>query len=762
MITQKEVKMRTFFSVSLILLFPFLSFSGKIVFNDNIPYFIYVQENAIPAEKTAALELQKYLRKISGTTLPIVSRPPAEGKKIFIGISPEVEKMLPEIDFRALKMDEILIATTADGHLILCGEGTRGTLYAVYTLLEKEFGVRFWSSDCESIPQKEKLEVSELFMRYAPPFFMRGTLFCDFMKNPVFAAKMRLNGYFEPIPEEYGGNISFAQGKKHQGLVHTFHQLIPSDVYYDSHPEFFSEVNGKRLRVGGQLCLSNVEMRRELVKNASEWLRNLKKPVKLISISQNDYLKGYCECAACSSAARTESQTDILLRFVNQVADELGKEFPGLIVETLAYYYTLSPPQNVRPGKNVMIRFAPILSDYSMPLDGTGKNNPNLIFARNLKKWNAWTDRLAVWNYLLNTSNYFLPRPDLDTIGCDLRFFAEHGVIAVFEQGHLADSMLTNFGPLRYWLAAKLMWNPYQDEKALMREFLEGYYGSSADAMAQVIRIMNDEFRKNGKHLPISLGGCAWFRIPQIRKAIAILEKAMRENREPKQRARLKLAKTHFEFALLDTLDPDQMSAAEKHEALRLLDYLKQIARQTNTKYYGEGKLFPQYAEELREKFVGVSIKDEKTSRIPPFCKQLEKDQYYEFGPTKFRLYQKGVSTFIAEDPGSASTKIAKLNAENNWLLQFQLPAGTWTAMIALRPDGKAAGKIGTVGFYDETTGVTKKNKVLSAKNFPPGKFSWISLGPFIVKKGYLYVAPEKSALNAIDVERIILLKQEK
>ena len=68
--------------------------------------------------------------------------------------------------------------------------------------------------------------------------------------------------------------------------------------------------------------------------------------------------------------------------------------------------------------------------------------------------------------------------------------------------------MLTNFGPLRYWLAAKLMWNPYQDEKALMREFLEGYYGSSADAMAQVIRIMNDEFRKKNNEIPIINGIC--------------------------------------------------------------------------------------------------------------------------------------------------------------------------------------------------------------------------------------------------------------
>ena len=33
---------------------------------------------------------------------------------------------------------------------------------------------------------------------------------------------------------------------------------------------------------------------------------------------------------------------------------------------------------------------------------------------------------------------------------------------------------------LRAWVLAQLLWNPQQDDKALIKEFLEGYYGKSA------------------------------------------------------------------------------------------------------------------------------------------------------------------------------------------------------------------------------------------------------------------------------------------
>ena len=51
--------------------------------------------------------------------------------------------------------------------------------------------------------------------------------------------------------------------------------------------------------------------------------------------------------------------------------------------------------------------------------------------------------------------------------------------MAMFEQGD-AGSRVGDFVRLRAWLISHLMWDPSRDEKALIHEFLEGYYGPAA------------------------------------------------------------------------------------------------------------------------------------------------------------------------------------------------------------------------------------------------------------------------------------------
>jgi hypothetical protein len=49
----------------------------------------------------------------------------------------------------------------------------------------------------------------------------------------------------------------------------------------------------------------------------------------------------------------------------------------------------------------------------------------------------------------------------------------------VFEEGAY-QSNGAEMAELRAWVLAQLLWNPHQDDRALIREFLEGYYGSAA------------------------------------------------------------------------------------------------------------------------------------------------------------------------------------------------------------------------------------------------------------------------------------------
>lgn len=66
-------------------------------------YEIVLPADAVPAEQTAARELQSFLKQISGVELPIVASP--SGPAIFIGQSPETASALGIPDWKRLKPD---------------------------------------------------------------------------------------------------------------------------------------------------------------------------------------------------------------------------------------------------------------------------------------------------------------------------------------------------------------------------------------------------------------------------------------------------------------------------------------------------------------------------------------------------------------------------------------------------------------------------------------------------------------------------------
>ena len=61
----------------------------------------------------------------------------------------------------------------------------------------------------------------------------------------------------------------------------------------------------------------------------------------------------------------------VLLNFVNKVADEVGKKYPDLKIDALAYQYSHKPPKNIRPRDNVQINLCadqPLCSSTSAAL----------------------------------------------------------------------------------------------------------------------------------------------------------------------------------------------------------------------------------------------------------------------------------------------------------------------------------------------------------------------------------------------------------
>jgi hypothetical protein len=81
---------------------------------------------------------------------------------------------------------------------------------------------------------------------------------------------------------------------------------------------------------------------------------------------------------------------------------------------------------------------------------------------------------------------------------CSTNWFASSeppfhaNVRGVFEQGAY-QSHGSEMAELRAWVLAQLLWNPHQDERALIKQFLEGYYGpDAAPHLRRYLDLMQD------------------------------------------------------------------------------------------------------------------------------------------------------------------------------------------------------------------------------------------------------------------------------
>ncbi len=447
---------------------------------------VIVSPGATATEKFAAEELAGYLKAITGAAFEVSPTRPEKGSCIFIG--KDSAKILdPQVSTDDLGKEGTAIVCNGE-HLILTGDSPRGTLYAVYSFLEDIVGCRWWSSKSSLIPKKSKLTVPVINTRYVPPLEYREVFWTDAFDSD-WSARNKCNGQAHRLDENRGG--------KHQyhGFVHTFYPLVPPEKYFAEHPDWFSEIQGKRTHQHTQLCLTNTDMRAELIRNLKAGLKQ-NPAATIASVSQNDWF-GYCRCAACSKIDTDQgSPAGTLIQFVNAVAEETSKDFPNVTIDTLAYQYTRKPPMNIKPTDKVIVRLCSIECSFSVPLE----QDRNAAFRDDIQGWSKICDRLYIWDYTTNFNHYFRPHPNLRVLGPNIRFFVRHGVKGIFEQGAYT-TLGADMAELRAWMLAKLLWNPNLDDRKLMREFLDGYYGPAASEIEAYLNVIHDSVEKSGYYL---------------------------------------------------------------------------------------------------------------------------------------------------------------------------------------------------------------------------------------------------------------------
>lgn len=431
-------------------------------------FVLVVDAGAAPPETNAVNELAAGLREVTGISFAVQTT--AAGKvpphAILVGPGAAAREIFPEVGWDGLDDEEIVIRTKGD-RLLLAGGRPRGTLYAVSRFLQDQCGVRWWAPWAATYPKVAALRVPDLTVQAKPAFEARDPFWYPAFDR-VWAVRNFSNSQNAHIPPEWGGSVLY------RGFVHTFYPLVPPEKYFAAHPEWYSLVKGKRTTDRAQLCLTNPQLKDFLVEQVRAWLKESPE-ARIVSISQNDW-HGACECEACRALDDAEgTHAGTMLATVNYVAEKLEKEFPRVAFDTLAYQYTRKPPKTLRPRPNVIVRLCSIECNFREPLD----HPSNASFADDIRGWSKICDRLYLWDYTTDFSHYVQPHPNWFVLGPNLRFFQQHHVRGMFEQGAY-QSYGSEMSELRSWVIARLLWNPHQDDRALIREFVTGYYGAAA------------------------------------------------------------------------------------------------------------------------------------------------------------------------------------------------------------------------------------------------------------------------------------------
>ncbi len=430
--------------------------------------------------RTGAEELQRYVEKVTKAKLPIVvGDAPQSGPFIALGDTSAARaagisaRDLPLEGFRLVSRAGNLFIVgpdTADGELTPEGGTSAGTRNGVYTFLEDYLDVRWLLPGPlgEDVPERATVRVPATLDRKEQPAFKN---------RQVPDTQQTL-----PAVQEWSARhkLGFSMAMEH---AHNWDKIVPATLQAE-HPDWFPEVDGKRPPVVGdryKVETTNPGLIQHIAQAAIEAFRR-DPNLKVFSLSPTD--SGNWSTSAESKAFYDKdphgklSITPLILKFYNDVARIVGKEFPDRKLSGYIYSAYLYPPSvgTVHLEPNLYIVIAPQFG-YGYQLYRKGVTEE---WDRVMNGWSPHTSRIWYFDHFiwLRGSRGALTPPAPDILNFVFPRLVKHGVTSVFIYGipEWSQAAVSNYA------LAKMEWNPALDAHALCEEFYRRAYGPAASA----------------------------------------------------------------------------------------------------------------------------------------------------------------------------------------------------------------------------------------------------------------------------------------
>jgi hypothetical protein len=672
-------------------------------------YVIALPDAPTPQERSAAADLQDAFRRMGLGEVPVVDESHAGGAALYVGATRCAAAATNAAGVAAWRPDEIFLKSVPGG-VVMTGDPMRGVIYAAETYLEDFCGVRWWTSTESSYPRRADLPLSDISRRHASPFVYRETYYLDALDADFkvrlkqnFASRTSvMNAPQHDIPAERGGSFRFPIFKNRLSAYHTFFVFVPPADHFKAHPEWFSLVKGKREPM--QLCLTNKEMEDEFVASLKRTLRG-DPGANFVQVSQMDQ-GGWCECAECAKRVKMYGgeQSGLMIDFVNRVAARIEPEFPQVTLDTFAYQYTRRPPKNIVVRSNVVVRLCTNGCAYNLPLD---EHPSNKQFLSDLEGWaKVAPGRLFAWDYVTDFMSYVHPHPNWRAMPANIRIFAKSGAVGAFLQGDIVCSA-GEFVPLRLWLQAHLLWDPSADDRALMAEFLDGYYGkAAAPHLKDYIDLMSAAVASPSIRMTMYHEFSPWIKPETVRTAEAVMGRALAaargEGAEFERRVRREsLSLEHLVLADWDRLG---VGGADARQA-RVVAWIR------NIKEFG--------VKQLRE-FAGLRFNDYLRKMLFSGLVVAHEDEILDGAGNAFRTNDDLGLTKLVRTNDYVRIEMAG-GRRGRPGVRFSTPcaleAGDW-----LRFSARQTSRYGNLPFHVKCGGRTLRGDTYMLVRFPPGE----------------------------------------
>ena len=486
-------------------------------------YMVVLPDNASECLCYSAELLVEYLHKATGERLPI-SNSQALRKKFFsLGETKQYQEKNRKCDVSKISNDDGFILDSEDGNVYIVGLTDRGVMYGVVEYLERFLNIRFFTSDCEAVPTIDCLPLPENFT-YSPPLRMRtyiiGDTYDDARKEGYVTPKIdqlvktHTRDVFTEIDEKHGGKVELYG----RNISHNFHYYVPYERYGKTHPEFYREitVNGEKMHTiditNGLLSDGSIDdsVEESVVKIVIEEMKKdvLAYPdVKVFLLTQEDGEEYFDDDNNRAQEAKYK-RSGMLIRFCNAVLRALNawsaKELNGRIIKIATFAYSYA-------------QYAPVKSENGkiLPLDKTVVADDNLIIqlaifanamysyfderqddrVKNaLKEWKAVGKQFWFWGYDIDFSNYLSYYDSFGHVKENVEGFIDYGIdYLCINAAYDTDYCWQN--NMRGYLYHRLMWNPTLDEKELLEDYIEHYYGVAADCIREFMRLYHENYQ---------------------------------------------------------------------------------------------------------------------------------------------------------------------------------------------------------------------------------------------------------------------------